>query len=34
VTLEEAFMDITQGELEFQAHAEHGGAHENEEVAA
>jgi ABC-2 type transport system ATP-binding protein len=31
VTLEEAFMDITQGELEYHTN-EH--AHENEEVAA
>jgi ABC-2 type transport system ATP-binding protein len=30
VTLEEAFMDLTQGELEFRAHAEL----ETEEVAA
>jgi ABC-2 type transport system ATP-binding protein len=34
VTLEEAFMDITQGEVEFKAHAELGPARENEEVAA
>ena len=34
VTLEEAFMDITQGELEFQAHAELEEARNNEEVAA
>jgi ABC-2 type transport system ATP-binding protein len=34
VTLEEAFMDITQGEVEFKAHAELDGADETEEVAA
>jgi ABC-2 type transport system ATP-binding protein len=34
VTLEEAFIDITQGEVEFKAHAELEGAAENEEVAA
>jgi ABC-2 type transport system ATP-binding protein len=34
VTLEEAFMDITQGELEFHAHGETGDARSNEEVAA
>ncbi len=33
VTLEEAFMDITQGELEFRAHAELEGARDTEEVA-
>jgi ABC-2 type transport system ATP-binding protein len=34
VTLEEAFMDITQGELEFKAHAELAGGHGPAEVAA
>jgi ABC-2 type transport system ATP-binding protein len=34
VSLEDAFMDITQGELEFKAHAELDAARENEEVAA
>jgi ABC-2 type transport system ATP-binding protein len=34
VTLEEAFIDITQGELEFKAHAELERTAESEEVAA
>jgi ABC-2 type transport system ATP-binding protein len=34
VTLEEAFMDITQGELEFKTHAELTDATDTEEVAA
>jgi len=34
VTLEEAFMDITQGEVEYKAHAELEGARQTEEVAA
>ena len=34
VTLEEAFIDITQGEVEFKAHAELEGAHETKEVPA
>jgi ABC-2 type transport system ATP-binding protein len=34
VTLEEAFMDITQGELEFKAHAQLEGDSEREEVPA
>ena len=33
-TLEEAFIDITQGEVEFKAHAELESAHETKEVPA